>query len=96
MIKTNHKDIKNLLQQALKERCFEQRSNTGKLSQVWEELFGDSFGTLTRRDGDTLYVNVKGAPLKAELENFKKWELLETLHTVPEFASINDIHFTEK
>jgi hypothetical protein len=87
--------IQNILKKAIEQKNYQNRVNTGKLSQLWENIFGDDLGKLVRRDGDVLYVNVKGAPLKAECENFKKWEILETLHTMSEFSSIRDIRFME-
>lgn len=89
------KRIKDLLSEVVKENCFEQRSHTGQLSNLWKELFGTEFGTLIKRNGDILIVKVSGAPMRSELENFKKWEILEVLHLHEEFASIRDIRFVE-
>jgi hypothetical protein len=92
-----HKSIQvqNILKNALQKNRFKDRVNTGKLSELWKSVFGDELGELVRRDGDVLYVNVKGAPLKAECENFKKWEMLDCLHSMSEFSSIRDIRFME-
>jgi hypothetical protein len=87
--------IQSILKKALQHNKFKDRVNTGKLSKIWQDIFGDELGDLVKRDGDILYVNVKGAPLKAECENFKKWDILETLHTMSEFATIRDIRFME-
>ena len=94
MVKKNI-HIKNILNKALQQQCFNQRINTGKLAHMWSDVFGNDFGQLVKRDGDTLFVNVKGAPQKSELENFKKWDILDTLHTLPEFSAIRDIRFME-
>jgi|SaaInlStandDraft_1057018.scaffolds.fasta_scaffold79437_2 hypothetical protein len=87
--------IQSILKKMLQRQQFNKRVNTGKLSEMWSNIFGNELGELVKRDGDILYVNVKGAPLKAECENFRKWEILDTLHTMSEFSSIRDIRFME-
>ena len=89
------KKISELLPAILQRQCFEQRSHLGHLVELWKELFEDEFGTLVERNGDVLIVKVKGAPMRSELENFKKWDMLEILHTEEEFLGIRDLQFRE-
>ena len=90
------KKISELLPAILQRQCFQQRSHLGHLVKRWKELFEENeFGTLVERNGDVLIVKVKGAPMRSELENFKKWDMLEILHTEEEFLGIRDLQFRE-
>ena len=89
------KKISELLPAILQRQCFEQRSHLGHLVERWKEIFDDEFGTLVERNGDVLIIKVKGAPMRSELENFKKWDMLEILHTEEEFSGIRDLQFRE-
>jgi hypothetical protein len=89
------KMLAEIVPQVLKNRCFEQRSNLGTMVQSWNEIFEGEFGELIERDGDVLRIRVQGAPLRSELESFKKWEILEILQMHEEFSGIRDLKFTE-
>ena len=66
-----------------------------ELVSLWDELFDGHFGRLVERNGDVLIVQVQGAPMKSELESFKKYEILEVLHLHQEFSAIRDLKFRE-
>ena len=68
-----------LMEKVLQRGAFENRSHLGTLSREYREMLGDQFGEVIERQGDVLIIRVKGAPLRSELESFKKWELLECL-----------------
>lgn len=87
--------VAELLPEVLKGACFEQRAQLGVLAERWNELFEGEYGELFERNGDTLIIKVQGAPLKSELENFKKWDMLDILHMHEEFAGIRDLQFRE-
>jgi hypothetical protein len=87
--------VSDLLPSLLQKNCFEQRSHLGLLIERWKEIFDDEFGSLVERNGDVLIIKVKGAPMRSELENFKKWDMLEILHMQEEFSGIRDLQFRE-
>ena len=89
------KMLSELVPEVLKNRCYNQRSNMSGLVVKWNEIFEGEFGELIGRDGDVLNIRVKGAPLKSELESFKKWDILDILHVHDEFSGIRDLKFTE-
>jgi hypothetical protein len=81
--------------QVLQKGAFEQRTHLGALADSYRDLFGEAYGKIVERQGDVLVIQVEGAPLRSELENFKKWELLELLHSHQEFSGIRDLKFKE-
>jgi hypothetical protein len=87
--------MESLMGQVLQRGAFEQRSHLGALVGSYHEMFGDEYGKIVAREGDVLFIQVKGAPLRSELENFKKWDLLELLHDHKEFSGIRDLKFKE-
>jgi len=89
------KMLADIVPQVLRNRCFEQRSSMSGVVQKWNEIFEGEFGELIERDGDVLFIRVQGAPLRSELESFKKWDILEILHLHDEFSGIRDLKFTE-
>jgi hypothetical protein len=89
------KNVSELIPSILQKNCFEQRSHLGQLVERWKEIFDHEFGELVERNGDVLIIKVKGAPLRSELENFKKWDMLEILQMEEEFSGIRDLQFRE-
>lgn len=94
--KSKFVDIKTILQKIIRDNRFHGRVHEGELANLWNELFDGDMGQLIRRDGGTLVIRVSGSTMKYELENFRKHEILQTLHMHKEFSSINDLIFTEK
>jgi len=89
------KMLAEIIPNVLKDRCFEQRSQLSHLVQKWNEIFEGEYGELIARDGDILRIRVVGAPLRSELESFRKWDILDIIQVHNEFSGIRDLKFTE-
>ena len=67
-----------------------------ELEEAWRRAAGDSVARATRVLGlrrNRLWVEVTSAPLRAELEGFRKPELLDRLQRLYQRKSISDIRF---
>lgn len=89
------KMLAELLPNVLKDRCFDQRSQLSTLISKWNEMFEGEYGEIIDRNGDVLTIKVVGAPLRSELESFRKYDILDIIQIHEEFSGIRDLKFTE-
>ena len=72
------------------------RSARAELERVWQSAVGEAIAAQTRLVGlrrDQLWVEVSSAPLRAELEGFRKTDLLSVLQQEYPRQHIADIRF---